>query len=67
MDKLEILIGGFIGLIVVFCVLCLTKSADIRQQMIYEKTGIKVSWFAAVNYPEPFFTDAVVRGKGENK
>lgn len=61
MEKADFVASLVIVLLVLFVVFATNRSAEIRQELYLKKTGQSISRWDAMNYPDEFFTDAVVR------
>ena len=57
----EVIISGMIVALLTFCAASIKKNGDIKQRLLTERTGQKVSWFEAVSYPDAYFTDMTLR------
>ena len=61
LDKIEMIIIILILSLTIFICFGITTEANIKRQIIYEKSGRSVSAWTALNYPNEYFNDTTVR------
>ena len=67
LERAELLIIGAILVIILLMLTSGYNKTSVRQQLIFDMTGKKVSRFEALEYPDTFFINGSIQIKGVKK